>query len=53
MNILIVLGLILGGGTTAVDRLVRRLPNRAAIVLYVIAVILIIAGMIMSRRAGR
>lgn len=49
MNILIIFGILLGGGTILTDRYIKPLPNWLAIVLYVAAVILIIAGMIVSK----
>lgn len=52
MNILLIIGLALAGGTIAFDHLVRELPHWLAIVLYSIAVALFIAGMIWSRRSG-
>ena len=48
MNLLIIFGILLGGGTTLTDRYIK-LPNWLAIVLYVAAAILIIAGMIVSK----
>jgi len=52
MNIILIIGLILAGGTIAVDHLIRRLPHWLAIVLYSIAVAMFIAGMVISRKAG-
>ena len=49
MNILIIIGIVLGGVTIITDRFIKPLPNGLAIVLYIIAVILIIAGMIVKR----
>jgi hypothetical protein len=49
MNILIIIGILLGGGTILTDRYIMPLPNWLDIVLYVAAVILIIAGMIVSK----
>ena len=49
MNALIIIGIVLGGGTIVVDRYLYKLPNWLAIVLYGIAVIIIITGMIKSR----
>ena len=46
MNALIIIGVVLEGGTIVVDRYLYKLPNWLAIVLYAIAVIMIIAGMI-------
>lgn len=51
MNILIILAFVLGGGTIAVDRF-RRLPHWLAVVLFTAAVILFVAGMIVSRNAS-
>ena len=52
MNRLIMMGIVLGGGTVAFDHLVRELPHWLAVVLFSAAVILILAGMIVSRTAG-
>ena len=49
MNILIIIGIVLSGGTIITDRFIKHLPNGLAIVLYIIAVILIIAGMIVNK----
>ena len=49
MNILIIMGIVLVGGTNITDRFIKPLPNGLAIVLYIIAVILIIAGMIVNK----
>ena len=49
MNILIIIGILLGGCTILTDRYIKPLPNWLDIVLYVAAVILIIAGMIVSK----
>ena len=51
MNIMTIIGLFLGAGTTVIDRYLYKLPNWLAIVLYLAAVILIIMGMIVSRKA--
>ena len=50
MNIMIVIGIVLGAGTRVVDRFLHRLPNWLAIMLYAIAVIMIIAGMVITRK---
>ncbi len=47
--IMIIIGIILGGGTVVVDRYLYKLPNWLAIVLFLIAWIMIIAGMIKTR----
>lgn len=52
MNMLILMGLILGGGTIATDRWIRKIPNRFAIALYAIALLLMLAGMLLSKKAG-
>ena len=49
MNILIITGIVLAGGTIAVDHLIHELPHWLAVVVYTIAIIMIIAGMIKSR----
>lgn len=51
MNILIIIGIVLGGGTIITDRYINPMPNWLAIVLYTIAVILILVGMIVSKHA--
>ncbi len=50
MNILIILGFVLAGGTIAYDHLIQALPHWLAVVLYSVAVVLFILGMIVSRR---
>ncbi|MBO4888107.1 MAG: hypothetical protein J5589_07335 [Firmicutes bacterium] len=49
MNIWIIIGIVLGAGVILTDRYIRHLPNWLAVVLYTIAVILILVGMIISR----
>ena len=49
MNVFIIIGIILGASVIVTDRYIRHLPNWLAVVLYMIAVALIIAGMIVSR----
>ena len=49
MNVLIIIGIILGAAVIVTDRFIRRLPNWLAVVLYTLAVILIVAGMIISK----
>ena len=49
MNILIVIGIALGAGVIATDHLLEPLPNWLAMVLYTTAVVLVIAGMVVSR----
>ena len=49
MNILTTIGIVLGAGTIVTDRFIHKLPNWLAIVLFVAAWVLIIAGMIVSR----
>ena len=51
MSIMTIIGIVIGGATIAIDRLLRKLPNWLAISLYIIAAILIIAGMIISRKS--
>ncbi len=51
MNIMIIIGLVLAGGTIAANR-IRELPHWLAVVLYTAAVALIIVGMIVSRKTG-
>ncbi|MBQ8136556.1 MAG: hypothetical protein IJ174_03900 [Clostridia bacterium] len=52
MNIMIIIGLVLAGGTILFDHKVRKLPNWLAIVLYSAAVALFVVGMILSRKGG-
>ncbi len=51
MNVLIIIGIVLGGGVIITDHHIKPIPNWLAIVLYTIAVILVIAGMIVSKHA--
>ncbi|MBQ6974134.1 MAG: hypothetical protein IJQ17_04845 [Oscillospiraceae bacterium] len=53
MNILIIIGLVLAGGTIAFDHLIHELPQWLAILLYSAAVILFVLGMIMSRKTNK
>ncbi len=49
MNILTIIGIVIGAGTIVAGRLIPKLPNWLAIILYIAAVIMIVAGMIVSR----
>ena len=49
MNVFIIIGIILGASVIVTDRYIHHLPNWLAIVLYTMAVVLIITGMIVSR----
>ena len=49
MNIWIIIGIVLGAGVILTNRFICQLPNWLAIILYTIAVILILVGMIISR----
>ena len=49
MNVFIIIGIILGASVIVTDRYIHHLPNWLAIVLYTLAVVLIITGMIVSR----
>ena len=51
MHSLTLIGIVLGGAVIATDHLIRRIPNWLAILLYSIAVVLCIAGMLISRQA--
>ena len=51
MNIMIVIGIVLGAGTIVMNRIFYKLPNWLAIVLFTIAWIMIIAGMIITRKS--
>ena len=42
MSILIIIGIVLGACVTVVDRIVHKVPNWLAIVLYSVAVILMV-----------
>lgn len=53
MNILIIIGLVLAGGTIAFDHLIHELPQWLAFLLYSAAVILFVLGMIMSRKTNK
>ena len=50
MNKLIVIGIVLGGGTIVVDRYFLKLPNGLAILLFAASIVLIIAGTIITRK---
>ncbi len=52
MNIMIAIGIVLGVGTGVVDRFFYKLPDGLAMILYMIAVIMIIAGMIITRKTA-
>ena len=52
MNKMSVIGIVLGGGIIVVDRYFYKLPNRLAIVLLVLACIMNIKGMIMTRKSA-
>ncbi len=53
MNLLIIIGLVLAGGTIAFDHLIHELPQWMAIVLYSAAVILFVSGMIIGKKSKR
>ena len=53
MNILIIIGIVLGGGTIAVDRFLYQLPNWLTITLFSVACIMIFAGMITTRTSAK
>lgn len=50
MNKLIVIGIVLGGGTIVVDRYFLKLPNWLAILLFAAAIVLLFAGTIITRK---
>ena len=52
MNAFITAGIVLGAGTIVTDRFIHKLPQWLAIILFTAAVVLIIAGMIIQRKAG-
>ena len=49
MNILVIIGVVLGAIITVVDRYFRTVPNKLAVIIYLIALTLIIIGMINTR----
>ena len=49
MNVFIIIGIIMGASVIVTDRYIHHLPNWLAIVLYTLAVVLVITGMIVSR----
>jgi hypothetical protein len=53
MNLLLIIGIVLAGGTIAFDHLVCTLPHWLAVVLYSAAILLLIAGMLRGRKAMR
>ena len=52
MNTLIIVGIALYAVTNITDRFLYKLPSWLAVVIYGISAILIIAGMIIARKAG-
>ena len=52
MNIWIILGIVLGAGEIFTDRVIYKVPSKLAVVLLVVALILIIVGIVIARRAG-
>ena len=52
MNILTMIGILLGAGVIVTDRHIHPLPQWLAIVLYTAAVALTIAGMLVQRNTG-
>ena len=52
MNIWIIIGIALAAGTIITDRYIHKLPQWLAIILFVAAWILILAGMIISRTSA-
>ena len=51
MSIFTIIGLFLLAGTILIDRYLRKLPNWLAIILYIIAVLLFLAGFVVSGRS--
>lgn len=49
MNVLIIIGIILGAAVMITDRFIHRVPDLLAIILYSLGVILVIAGMIVAK----
>lgn len=52
MNLFIIIGIVLGAATILIDHLTHKLPQWAAILLFSVAVILVIVGMIISKAQG-
>ena len=52
MHVLSIIGLVLAGGIIGVDHLIRRIPHGVAVVLYTLAVVLMVAGMLFARRGN-
>ena len=52
MHIMTLIGIVLGGATTVTDRVIHKIPNWLAVCLYRIALILMIAGLVVRRKAG-
>lgn len=52
MNKKIIIGIVLGGATIVVDRYFHKLPDWLAIVLFTIACIMIIVGMVITRESA-
>ena len=48
----IILGIVLGAGEIFTDRVIHKVPSMLAVVLLVAALILIIIGIVIARRAG-
>lgn len=49
MHVLTIIGLVLEAGTIVTDRFIHPISHRLAILLYLIAVIMIVAGMILHK----
>ena len=47
-----IIGLALGAGEIFTDRVIHKVPSKLAVVLLVAALILIIVGIVIARRAG-
>ncbi len=52
MNTMIITGLAIGTITMLVDRFIVRIPSKLAVVIYLVAVVLMFAGMIASKNNG-
>ena len=46
------MGILGGAGTMAVDRLFCRVPDRLAIAIYLVCLVLMIAGFLLKKRMG-
>ena len=52
MHVMTMTGIVLGGAMTVTDRVIHKIPNKLAVCPYGIALILMIAGFVVGRKAG-